>query len=120
MQITLDLFPCNVAATPAGFVPNVLDLEVRPPTEGATYLEVCRVLVADGNLVIAMDTPTGAQIVFQEKIAELYNGVKPEYLTRVVTTSGKMLVFFKDNGCGCSSRLRSWNPYKTLVSRKED
>jgi hypothetical protein len=67
-----------------------------------------------------MDAPTGAQIVFQEKIAELYNGSKPEFLTRVVTASGKMLVFFKDNGCGCSSRLRSWNPYKTLVSMKEN
>lgn len=118
LQITLDLFPCNVVAVPTGFVTNVHELSVRPPHEGATYLEVCRILVADDNLVIATDTPTGAQIVFQEKIAEMFQGGKPEYLTRVVTVSGKMLAFYKDNGCGCSSRLRSWNPYKTLRSTK--
>lgn len=118
LQITLDLFPCNVIAAPANFVPSVHDLEVRPPHEGATFLEVCRVLIADDNLVIAMDAPNGAQIVFQEPVAELFLGTKPEHLTRVVTVKGKLLAFYKDNGCGCSSRLRSWNPYKTLMSTK--
>lgn len=119
MQITLDLFPCNFVAVPPGFIADVNELSVRPPHKGAAFRDVCRILVADGNLVIAQDSPTGAQIIFQEKIAELYNGVKPEFLTRVVTESGKMVVFYKDNGCGCSSRLRSWNPYKTLSSNNE-
>jgi hypothetical protein len=118
VQITLDLFPCNVVAAPAGFVESIEDLKSRPPHEGATYLEVCRVLVVDNSLVIAMDAPEGAQIIFQEKIAELYNGTKPDFLTKVITVNGKMLVFYKDNGCGCSSRLRSWNPFKTLMSTK--
>lgn len=118
MKISQDLFPCNVVAVPANFIESVHDIEVRPPHKGATYLEVCRVLVVDDSLVIAMDSPTGAQIVFQEKIVDLHLGAKPEYLTRVVTITGKMLVFYKDNGCGCSSRLRSWNPYKTLISTK--
>jgi len=118
MQLTLDVFPCNAVAVPAGFIDSVHELSVRPPHTGATYLEVCRILIADNNLVIAMDAPTGAQIVFQEQIAELFLGTKPEYLTRVVTVTGKMIAFYKDNGCGCSSRLRSWNPYKTLTSMK--
>lgn len=120
MQITLDQFPCNVVAAPSGFVPSVHDLQLRPPHEGATFLEVCRILIADNNLVIAMDSPKGAQIVFQEQIAELFLGSKPEYLTRVVTVNGKLIAFYKDNGCGCSSRLRSWNPYRTLTSLKKD
>lgn len=33
--------------------------------------------------------------------------------TRVYETAAGELTYYKDGGCGCGQRLRSWNPWKT-------
>lgn len=118
-RIIVDRFPCHLAAVPAGFTDDINTLQSDPPTEGAKYLEVTRVILTDEAIVVAKDGHQGPQIVFQERYATVDISKSPKEDTRVVTVSGKMLAFKKDTNCGCGSRLRGWNPYKTLNSIKD-
>lgn len=114
MKIILDRFPCHLAAMPAGAVDDVTTMRSYDPTPGSTYLEVTRVIITEDQVLVAKDSDSGPQIVFKESY-DIYipseDQTKDSY---VVTASGKMLAFKKDTGCGCGSRLRGWNPYKTL------
>lgn len=115
MKILLDLFPAHFQVTSAGTFTDVHELNAHPPSrlKGVYYIETTRIIVTDEVIVVAQDTPTGPVIMFQEKYAS-YEGPDQSQTYRVVTASGKMLAFKKDTNCGCGSRLRAWNPYKTL------
>ena len=117
MKIDYDVFPAHASVASASYVGV---LQAHPPTDGTAYLQTSRVLifsVEDSQVIlIAQDTPEGAQVVFQEKIAE-FDLSDVQYFG--TTVSGKRFAFKKDTNCGCGSRLRSWNPYKTLSSIKD-
>jgi len=115
----MDRFPCNLVAVPAGFTEDVTTLQSQPPTKDARYLDVTRVIVTDEVVVVAKDTPSGPQIVFRETYTTFEPSKDAGEDSYVVTTSGKMLAFKKDRGCGCGSRLRGWNAYKTISSIKD-
>lgn len=119
-RILVDRFPSHLAAVSADFTDDVTTLQSHPPTSGASYLEITRVIVTEKTVIVAKDGPTGPQIVFQEKYDFFFPSEKPELDSYVVTVSGKMLAFKKDTACGCGSRLRGWNPYKTLNSIMDD
>jgi hypothetical protein len=125
MKIQSDIFPCHVSVAPATFEDGNLDLlQSHPQQDGAFYIQTARVIVITNDVdvpmvVIATDSPDGAQIVFQESIQEFIKNPKQEEDSKVKTSSGKMLAFKKDTNCGCGSRLRSWNPYRTLSSTKD-
>lgn len=118
-KIVLDRFPCHLIAVPAGFTEDITTLNSYDPTPGATYLEITRVILTDKVIMVAKDGPKGPQIVFQERYSTADLSKEPSKDTRITTESGKMLVFKKDTACGCGSRLRAWNPYKTLNSIKD-
>lgn len=65
-------------------------------------------------MIVAKDGDQGPQIVFKETYDTYIASDEVTKDSFVVTSSGKMLAFKKDTGCGCGSRLRGWNPYKTL------
>jgi hypothetical protein len=115
MKIIYDVFPAKLVAVPAGQVEEVDLLTLSPPTDGAFYVDTARVIVTEDMILVAVDSPEGAKLVFQEK----YDLFVPGNQYYVVTQSGKMLSFEKDTGCGCGSRLRSWNPTRTLYSIKD-
>lgn len=125
MKIHTDLFPAHVSVAPATFQDGDLSLlQSHPSQDGAFYLQTARVLVLTNDVdvlmvVIAQDSPDGAQIVFQESIDQYLPSPNPEEDAKIKTSSGKMLAFKKDTNCGCGSRLRSWNPYRTLSSTKD-
>ncbi len=119
MKILLDRFPCHLAAIAPGKIEDVSTMTSFEPTPGSTYLEITRVIITDEQIIVAKDGPTGPQIVFQETYETFIPSEKSIEDSYVVTSSGKMLVFKKDTGCGCGSRLRGWNPYKTLNSIKD-
>lgn len=115
MKIIADIFPANVAVAAAGQFEDVYDLQSTPPTPGSHPVGTTRVIITEDAIFIAQDGPSGAQVIFQEKYEVYLSGDE----SRVITLSGKMLAFKKDTNCGCGSRLRGWNPYKTLNSIKD-
>jgi hypothetical protein len=118
MRILKDVFPAHLAVVAAGVLDDVYDLNSAPATKDAYYLATTRVIVTEELVVVAQDSPKGANIVFQEKY-ETFLSVKNDQDSRIITVSGKMLAFKKDSNCGCGSRLRAWNPYKTITSMKD-
>lgn len=118
-KIVFDKFPCHLVAVPAGFTDDVSTLKSYDPTPGAKYLEITRIILTEDTVVVAKDGDVGPQIIFQERYSNFYPSEDASKDSRVVTESGKMLAFKKDTGCGCGSRLRGWNPYKTLNSIKD-
>lgn len=119
MKIVLDRFPCHLAAVGPGKVDDVTTMRSFEPTPGSNYLEITRVIVTETHIVVAKDGNDGPQIVFRETYDTFIPSQEATKDSFVVTTSGKMLAFKKDTGCGCGSRLRGWNPYTTLNSIKE-
>jgi hypothetical protein len=122
MQIVVDVFPAHFQLTPAGHLETIDVLNAHPPTKDPDiyYLATTRVVLTEDTITVAQDSPQGAMIVFQEKYSKDAllgpEGHKKTY--KLTTESGKMLAFQKDTNCGCGSRLRSWNPYKTLTSQR--
>jgi len=119
MQIIHDIFPAHLTVAAPGAYSNVFDLRSHPPMDDSYYLTKTRVVVTSTNVIIAHDGPQGPVILFNEQYETFdKSNVKAEdsYIT---TKSGKMLVYAKDENCGCGSRLRSWNPYKHLYSSKD-
>lgn len=114
MNIILDRFPCHLVAIAAGEIDDVTNLRSYDPTPGATYLEVTRVIITEDQILVAKDSDSGPQIVFKEAYDVYIPSSEVTKDSFVITASGKMLAFKKDTGCGCGSRLRGWNPYKTL------
>lgn len=121
MKIKYDLFPAHVAAATPELLQDPLTLCSKPTTEGAYYVQTARVIVTDTHVLIAQDSPEGANIIFNEPYSpeNFFKSVTPEEDSILITSSGKVLAFKKDTNCGCGSRLRSWNPYKTLYSIKD-
>lgn len=119
MKIREDVFPAHVAVVSEGFSDDVTVLRSSPPTEGSRYVGTARVVVTDEAVFVAIDSNEGPIIVFREKYSEYLPSKDPKKDSRIVTISGKMLAFRKDTNCGCGSRLRGWNPYKTLNSIKD-
>lgn len=116
MKIITDIFPAHVAVAPEGVFDDLEQLKSSPAPEGSHYVGTTRVVVFDNIVVVAVDSPEGAKIIFREKYSNFIKGEDPTKEHRLVTESGKMMAFKKDTNCGCGSRLRSWNPYKTVNS----
>jgi hypothetical protein len=119
MKIIMDVFPAHLVVAAAGKFDDVSSLKSSPPTEGAHYVATTRVIITEEVIVVAADSPTGPAIIFRERYVELEKADHVTNDTRLVTVSGKMLVFKKDTNCGCGSRLRGWNAYKTINSMKD-
>lgn len=115
MKIIYDVFPAKLVAAAPGLIDDFMLLSLAPPTEGGYYIDRARVIATENKLLVAVDSPEGAQIVFQET----YVTFAKDDISRFVTESGKMFVVQRDTNCGCGSRLRAWNPFKTLYSIKD-
>ena len=121
MKILVDVFPAHLQVAPANVLSDVSELKPSPAKEGLFYVATTRSLITEEEgiqkVVVAVDSPDGAQIIFLEELEEAFED-KSTKTYRVVTKSGKMLAFTKDTNCGCGSRLRAWNPYRTLYSNR--
>jgi hypothetical protein len=118
MRVLIDVFPALVRIAPPGSLSDITSFGVRGDAPQQTRrLDRCRVAVVDTMIRIAVDSPEGPSLVFQEQISERQSKNKTHW---VVTESGKILVFEKDNNCGCGSRLRNWNPFGNSISSSED
>ena len=122
-RIIQDTFPAHLSVASADYSDDVFSINAQGNPEEVYYRDITRIVLVEDekglSIWVAQDSPTGAQIIFQERLAEFYKADKPEQVSRAKTVSGKLLAFQKDSNCGCGSRLKSWNPYRTLHSVKD-
>ena len=119
MKIAQDVFPAFVAVAPQGLVESYFDVRSAPVTTGAYQLTKARVVVTDEVIMVAVDGNEGPMIVFRERYAEHHKSNLRTEDSYVITETGKILAFKKDENCGCGSRLRSWNPYRHVYSTQD-
>jgi hypothetical protein len=114
MRIIFDLYPAILVAAAPGLVSDIDQVTVAPPTEGAFMVDRCRIVIDQDLIMVAVDSPDGAKVIFQEEYDLFTKGTE----SKIITKGGKMLAFKRDENCGCGSRLRSWNPTRTLNTLK--
>ena len=99
-MIILDRFPSDCAIWSSDGVPH--------------NFEGTRVVLTENHILVAIDGEEAASVLFFEKYTKTDLAYHPDVDSVVHTESGKMVVFRKNDECGCGSRLRGWNAYKTL------
>ena len=113
MRVRADVFPAVLTIADPGSLEDINELLPRGGApQGSRKLDRCRIIVTDEKVMVAVDDPAGPKLVFSENIT-FYS--KEEKVHRVITESGKMIAFRKDETCGCGSRLRSWSPYGSIL-----
>jgi hypothetical protein len=120
MKKTVDIFPAIVFLAPADSLENLSDLTftgVKP--QGTRKVDRSRVAIVDNKIYIVVDSPEGPRVVFREAVLE-YQKSDDKISHRAITASNKMLVFSKDQNCGCGSKLRTWNPFNNQLSATGD
>lgn len=117
MKIIHDLFPAHLSVAPPTYTGTI---KAHSSGKDYPYVAETRTILTETHITVAVDTPTGAQVIFNEEYdpATLHIPPKQDQEGSVTTLSGKRLAFQKAESCGCGSRLRSWNPYKTIYARK--
>ena len=86
--------------------------KLHPP--GTKTVDRARIIIYDNRIHVAVDSPTGPTLVFRENI--ISHTKSPERVHYVMTEFRKSIAFRRDDNCGCGSRLRSWNPYGTIMT----
>lgn len=116
-----DLFPAFVVFVPKNDPTEVELVRSAPPfPSGVRNFDKARVVVSDTEIMVAIDSELGPKIIFKEEIipgsfVRTTEKGKDSYVT---AKNGTKVAFRKNDACGCGSRLRSWNPYRTLNSVK--
>ncbi len=79
-------------------------------------LYAVRVVVIAGYIMIAADSPTGPVLIFSQTTDPSKIKFRPGKNDEsfVITHNGRLIVFKRDDSCGCGSKLRAWNPLKTV------
>lgn len=124
MKILYDLFPGQAVVTPSGTeISNFSSISFNDARylQNARKVGPVRIVVTDEVIMIAADSNSGPMLIFQEKYDKstlvLAKGKIRE--SRLKTVTGKSIILSKDDDCGCGSKLRGWNPYRTMHSIKD-
>lgn len=119
-MIREDTFPATFVIVAPDFDITVENLSSRPPTAGAAFLAITRVIVTGDRVLVLKDDVAGPARVFEEAIDPTthYKGSIHQD-SYVVTVTGKKLSWRKDPSCGCGSRLRSFRPFNSMSSSKD-
>jgi len=122
MSIRADIFPAIISLTQADSPLALSDLRSAPPSEGGIQINTARLIITGNRLIIGKDTGTGPQIVYSQEIDPDTYFANPSQRddSYVVALNGTKIAFKKDDQCGCGSRLKSWNPYKSIMGSSKD
>ena len=121
MKVLHDIFPARVLVAPQnhGIHAEQLTTKISQPQPPTRLVEAVRVLITDSRVLIAADSHKGPVTIFSEPIEQLNWSGNARTESSLTTSTGKTIIFVRDDSCGCGSRLRSWNPYNTLHSSKD-
>ena len=122
MSVKYDLFPAFVTLVSPDDPTPLGDIGSGPPRPNtARSFDKARVIVFTDRILIAIDGDAGPRIILEEMYQPgtfIRSGNRNED-SYVETRTGNKLAFKRNDACGCGSRLRSWNPYRTLNSTKD-
>lgn len=110
-----DIFPAIIALYPTALVSTWESpyLSIGISDSPKKIFNDSRVIVHKNHLIVGSDGPRGPQTIFSAQVQEVF---KDGTFIRVLTTDNELAVIAKSKGCGCGSRLRSWNAYGNTVS----
>jgi hypothetical protein len=131
--VTSDVFPAALVVSPATSLAaaSIYARNEDLLTAGAKRLEKVRVITLSSphpTVIVFQDSPQGPRVVFQQPIATFspapprasrfdkpgVRSTHPEFL--VQAQNGTTLAYYRTGGCGCGSRLKSFNPFSSLTS----
>lgn len=123
MKVLYDQFPLRSRVFAAGIVTldELTEMTVTTARNSSRLVTAVRAVITDDKIMIAADSDKGPMLLFRETydpstLTIVKNPMKNVWL---MTVSGKAIVLEKDANCGCGSKLRGWNPYKTINSVKD-
>ena len=119
MKIVHDVFPAFVGVAPPDLLPTLQELTSALNVVGAYHVQKARIVVTDEVVMVAVDGNEGPMIIFRERYTEHHKSNVRTEDSYVLTETGKMIAYKKDENCGCGSRLRSWNPYRHVYSSQD-
>lgn len=117
-----DVFPAFAIFTPADDPTPTEDMTSAPPfPKTGRSFDKARVVVYGDRVMVAIDGDTGPKIVFSEQYVHGTHFKSPDKTkdSYITTVTGKKIAYRRNDACGCGSRLRSWNPYRTLNSTQD-
>ena len=122
MGVKYDLFPAFVTIAAPGEAASLDDVQSGPPRPTtARSFDKARVIVYTERIIIAVDGDQGPKIILDEAYPAgtfIRSGDRSTD-SKLTTNLGFHIAFKRNDACGCGSRLRSWNPYRTLSSTKD-
>lgn len=129
VSVRADVFPATLVVAPASSPEPATVLRYPQPDDpdGHRLLQSVRVLVTDTHVYVFQDSAQGPRVVFAEPAAS-YTPSTPLHQRRtrdaskpaeatVTTRTGKTLAFSRAGGCGCGSRLKTFDPFAVIVAQ---
>jgi len=122
MKVLHDVFPARVRVIAPEAVPaEGLDELTVFSRDRRRMVDRVRVVVTEKTVLVAADSSDGPVLIFRELYApesKVWSRSRKD-THRLLTVSGKLLLVAHDDSCGCGSRLRAWNPYRTVYSTRD-
>lgn len=117
------MFPAVVVVAPADSPARATSLSQLP--DDHRKVEKCRIVVTLEEVLIFQDSAQGPELIFSEPLLDYTpppkrpSTIRTMYTAReasLTTESGKTLAFHRSTGCGCGSRLKSFNPFGSTTT----
>jgi hypothetical protein len=124
MKVIHDIFPAVISMTTTQPTEESPLNAANPSTSlKARRLDRARVITTNDRILIAVDSPEGPLVVFnqpydQETAYLATNKSTDSKLTTIDTESSSpvFIAYRKSEDCSCGSRLRAWRPFGNTYS----
>ena len=124
MRVIQDIFPAVVSMTSTEPTPEAPLTASNPATTlNARRLDRARVITTDERIIVAMDSPEGPVIVFNQAYDQ-----ETAHIAKGKTADSTMVTLYQEDAnqiyiayrksedCSCGSRLRGWRPFGSTYS----
>lgn len=124
MRVLQDIFPAVVSMTTTAPTPESPLTASNPASSlNARRLDRARVITTDERIIIAMDSPEGPTVIFNQAYDQdtvfISKGKSADSTLTTALQEGANQVYVayrKSEDCSCGSRLRGWRPFGNTYS----